>query len=369
MPLLLHREFAKVPDLLAPNDSAAAAAAAAVAATMTTDDQTSDVAVASDFAQDIDDLFAGIDDDALLAMDLDALTESANHDDPAAVRLALKEALTTALVNHGLGCAEEENGIKISNNQKDVFHCLQQLSIGFGTTNSWAPLFLKCVSDVLLVDDPECKSAVLRYLETQHAAQPGVTAEMAKEEASKQYHSFVRKNPQYVHTFLFSSPFLFLVSDFDLPHRYMKKAPMSPEETYAKLKQVERVFAGAQCTKKKGPPRALFNAQACTAWKQLLDLVLDGHHGSVAGTPRYLPLGRCKTTQLQKYSCVANTSWVEAWHNLQRDSATPCASMIFADLMLHLCVDRWNVDAGLKYAGEVNFGVEGVAALYDDSII
>ena len=46
-----------------------------------------DVAAAPDFA-DIDDVFAGIDDEALLAMDLDALTESANHGDPAAVRLA-----------------------------------------------------------------------------------------------------------------------------------------------------------------------------------------------------------------------------------------------------------------------------------------
>ena len=144
---------------------------------------------------------------------------------------------------------------------------------------------------------------------------------------------------------------------------------MTPEETYAKLKQIERVFAGAQCTKKKGAPRPLFNALGRKAWKALLELVLDGHHGTVPGTPRYLSLGRCKHTELEMFSCIGNTSWVEAWHNVQRDSATYGIGMIFADLTLHESVDRWNVNSGIKYAGDPNFGVEGVAALYDDSDI
>ena len=89
-----------------------------------------------------------------------------------------------------------------------------------------------------------------QYLQSQHERR-GVSTVAAKLEASKQYHSYVRKNPKYV-----------------------KRAPMTPEETYAKLKQIERVFAGAQCTKKKGAPRPLFNALGRKAWKALLELVL-----------------------------------------------------------------------------------------------
>ena len=45
------------------------------------------------------------------------------------------------------------------------------------------------------------------------------------------------------------------------------------------------------------------------------------------------------------FSCIGNTSWVEAWHNPQRDSAAYGIGMIFADLTLHESVDRWNVNS------------------------
>ena len=296
----------------------------------------------------IDDIFDEMDDDDLMAVDLDALDLAAlaqNASDPEAVRRALREALAAAMQKHGLGSVEEEEGIKLSHHQKDVFHALQQLSIGFGCSNSWAPLLLKCVANCLLVDDPETKESVLKYLQSEHEKQPGVNAASARLEATKQYHSFIRKNS-----------------------RYMKKAPMTPEETYAKLKLVERVFAGAVCTKKKGPPRMLFNTKARKAWMELLKMVLDGHHGAVAGVARYLRLGKCENTELDEFSCVANTSWLESWHNAQRNSATHGLGMMYADLMLHLCVDRWNVDAGIKYAGSPNFGFKGIH-LYDTDVI
>jgi hypothetical protein len=284
VPLLLYREFSKAPnisDSVAHNVQVAAAAAVASAfsqssdasdATADDDDDSASVVAAVDAAVDddsavaaaahddsapdvsaqeeIEDFFAGLSDEALLDVDLDAISAGANHHDPDAIRETLKEALTAAMHKHGLGSMEEEEGIKISHHQKDTFHALQQLSDAFGTSNSWSPLFIKCVAEVLLVDDPNCKRNVLQYLQSQHEKR-GVSTVAAKLEASKQYHSYVRKNPKYV-----------------------KRAPMTPEETYAKLKQIERVFAGAQCTKKKGAPRPLFNALGRKAWKALLELVL-----------------------------------------------------------------------------------------------
>jgi hypothetical protein len=79
------------------------------------------------------------------------------------VRRALKEALAAVMQKHGLGSVEEEEGIKLSHHQKDVFHALQQTSIGFGCSNSWAPLLLKCVANCLLVDDPETNTEQTQY--------------------------------------------------------------------------------------------------------------------------------------------------------------------------------------------------------------
>ena len=45
---------------------------------------------------------------------------------------------------------------------------------------------------------------------------------------------------------------------------------MTPEETYAMLKKIERVFAGSRCTKKKGLPRALFPAPALPPSRMLI---------------------------------------------------------------------------------------------------
>ena len=50
--------------------------------------------------------------------------------------------------------------------------------------------------------------------------------------------------------------------------------------------------------------------------------------------------------------------------------------MVFADFMLHLRVDRWNTDAGIKNAGNTNFGLKGDKAkgvkgvhIYDDDVL
>jgi hypothetical protein len=65
--------------------------------------------------------------------------------------------------------------------------------------------------------------------------------------------------------------------------RYIKKAPLPPAETYAKLKQLEALFAPIVCKKKKGP---LFTKKAQEAWKHLLGLIRDGHHGELPDVPR-----------------------------------------------------------------------------------
>jgi len=113
------------------------------------------------------------------------------------------------------------------------------------------------------------------------------------------------------------------------------------------------------------------------AWKELEALVLDGHHGELPNVPRYQFMGRCPTTKLRIFTCIVNSSWVESWHNQQRDSAAYGVGMIWADLMLHCAVDRWNVNAGVKYAGEPCFGVPATEGkdgndgiqIYDESVI
>ena len=156
--------------------------------------------------------------------------------------------------------------------------------------------------------------------------------------------------------------------------RYMRRSPDTPAKTMAKLAKIFSMYllrsihsfrpiirgkswlalcihiersrySGCVCNKKKGRPRPLFNKQGMKAWKELEALVLDGHHGELPNVPRYQFMGRCPTTELRIFTCIVNSSWVESWHNQQRDSAAYGVGMIWADLMLHCAVDRWDVNA------------------------
>jgi hypothetical protein len=196
--------------------------------------------------------------------------------------------LQAAGLVEGLVSDLQESGIKLSHHQKDCFHIELTLSLAFGTTNTWSPIFLKCVADVLLVLDPSVKQKVWRYLTRQHE-KAGTAPELAKAEAKKQIHSFLRKNPQY-----------------------MKKGPLPPAQTYLMLCKIERIFAGAECTKKKGPPRKLFTKRGIEAWKDLKKLVLEGHYGQNADLPRYIHVRRCRVTELDIWRCCNSTSWLEA---------------------------------------------------------
>ena len=74
----------------------------------------------------------------------------------------------------------------------------QQLSIGFGMSNSWAPMMLKAVAEALLIDDEEVRAEVVAYLKTEFLKQDGITDAQAASEAEHRYHSFIRKNHKYL---------------------------------------------------------------------------------------------------------------------------------------------------------------------------
>jgi hypothetical protein len=171
---------------------------------------------------------------------------------------------------------------------------------------------LKSVADVLLSVDAQCREDAIQYLASQHGS--GVAA---RQEAAKQFHSFLVKNPQY-----------------------FKKMPLTPAQTVAKLKRIEEMYAGAVSRKKSIRGRPLFTAKARKAWKETIELVMNGHHGLPPGVARYLCVGRCKKTGLRIFQCMAGTSWVESWHNYQRDCVPPGVGIIYGDIMLHHRVDR-----------------------------
>lgn len=246
---------------------------------------------------------------------------------------------------------DETFAITLSHHQKDVFHALQSLSFGFGTTNTWCPLFLKAVSEVLLVPDPEVKQEIVEYLTSQHLeSQPvgtrGTAAgiQAAKTQAQLQYHSFVRKNPKYI-----------------------KKMPLAPLRTFGLLKKIEYCFAACVCTKK-SKKRDLFSPNGSKEWKKLLDMVTAGHHGQNPNVARYQCVRRCPKTNLREFKCLVGTNWVEGFHNAQRDSAPQGTGMIFADLMLHGLVDRKNTDARILHRGKPGFGSVGIPC-YRDKVI
>jgi len=92
------------------------------------------------------------------------------------------------------------------------------------------------------------------------------------------------------------------------------------------------------------------------AWKHLLGLIRDGHHGELPDVPRYISLGIDSNTQLERFASIANTSWVEAWHNPQKESAPHGVGMVYADLVLHMVVERANDHAKIKYKKGPDFG-------------
>ena len=73
----------------------------------------------------------------------------------------------------------------------------QQLSIGFGVSNSWAPMMLKAVAEALLIDDEEVRAEVVAYLKADFLKDNSVTDAQAASEAEHRYHSFIRKNHKY----------------------------------------------------------------------------------------------------------------------------------------------------------------------------
>lgn len=62
------------------------------------------------------------------------------------------------------------------------------------------------------------------------------------------------------------------------------------------------------------------------------------------------------------------TSWLEAWHKYQKDSAARGVGMIFADIMLHHRVHYWNIVAGVNHRGVPGFGACGVH-IFDSQVI
>jgi hypothetical protein len=54
--------------------------------------------------------------------------------------------------------------IKPHPSQADVFHVEQNAAIAFTTTNSWSPIMLKMLSELLLVSDPVVTERVVEYL-------------------------------------------------------------------------------------------------------------------------------------------------------------------------------------------------------------
>ena len=74
--------------------------------------------------------------------------------------------------------------IRASHTPKDMFHVMQILGYGFGTSNTWSPLFLKVTAESCVIPDPSVYNDVLVYLTKTLGSLP---------EAKKQIHSFVRK--------------------------------------------------------------------------------------------------------------------------------------------------------------------------------
>ena len=61
---------------------------------------------------------------------------------------------------------------------------MQELGTGFGTSNTWSPIFLKLVAESCVIPDPEVYNEVLVYLTRTLGG---------LDEAKKQIHSFLRK--------------------------------------------------------------------------------------------------------------------------------------------------------------------------------
>lgn len=251
------------------------------------------------------------------------------------------EQLDAAGIEGG-GLGEGMDTIELSHHQKDSFHIDQTLSIAFGTSNTWAPLFLATVAAVLLVIDPDVYQNVWDYL-TGLQRSDGLTEAAARAAGKKQIHGFLRKNP-----------------------RYAKKGPLTPLKTYAVLKQVESTFADCLCSKK-GP---LFTAKGMREWKKLMKLILDVHYGAAPDTPRYIQTGTCANSGLATFKCNggSNTSWIEHYHEGQKESAAHGVGMVYADMMLHSYVDRCNTRAGIEYCDEPSFGACGVT-VFDDEVV
>jgi hypothetical protein len=240
------------------------------------------------------------------------------------------------------GDVSEDEGIRPSKHQVDIFHVDFDLAKAAGTTNTWSSMFLKVVNDVLLVLDPVVRSEVLEFLTQNELQRPGMVLESAKLEAEKQLHGFLTRNS-----------------------KYRKVAPLPPEETFALLNMVEACFAGCVCPKSK---TRLFKPALMKAWKNLKKLVLEGHVCGIEGVPRYSEGPRCTETGLRTFRCEAGTNWVERWHRAQKESAARRVGMIFADIMLHHRVDRNNIDAGVNKLGCSSFGALGTS-IYDLSVI
>ena len=136
----------------------------------------------------------------------------------------------------------------------------------------------------------------------------------------------------------------------------MKTTP-APEKLYATLKMIEDVFKDCVCKKKKKP---LFTSRAIIFWEKLLALALDGYIGDFPDMPQYIELQQCPITNLRTFMRTGGTSWLESWHLYQKQSVSEGLGDVVADLLLHMRVDRFNLNSAVKSRGLQGYGHAGV---------
>jgi len=132
----------------------------------------------------------------------------------------------------------------------------QQLSIGFGMSNSWAPMMLKAVAEALLIDDEEVRAEVVAYLKADFLKDNSVTDAQAASEAEHRYHSFIRKNHKYhsgqesctiLTTIKLLQYICIIPSKCMAGARYMRRSPDTPAKTMAKLAKIFSMYYSVQC--------------------------------------------------------------------------------------------------------------------------
>ena len=217
--------------------------------------------------------------------------------------------------------------------QLDLFHLVQEIGIGFGTSNKWSPLFLKMVAETLKFIDPNCRLEIKHYL-TRRAKKNAlsITDAAAEVQASKEIHAYCIKNP-----------------------RFVAWGTIPGEELYITLTMIVDLCKDLVCDKR-SHKRPLFSKRGISVWQKLLAYVLDGFVSPPVGFGRSIPLQRCPVTGLVEYHTLCGTSGLEALHNVQRDAASHGMSDLCGDANLHSAMERTNVQKGVKNRGLPGYG-------------